>query len=55
MENTEKIDITKRPKNSVNWDNNPGCALWIFGDENSADKDLKEKFEVVDEENKDNK
>lgn len=30
------------------------CPWWIFGDKNSADNDLKEKFEVVDEENQDN-
>lgn len=53
MENTEKIDLTKRPKDERGV--NPSCPIWIFGDENSADKDLKEKFEVVDEENKDNK
>lgn len=28
----------------------PGCALWIFGDEDSADNDLKQKFEIVDDE-----
>lgn len=32
----------------------PGCMLWIFGDENSADNDLRQKFEIVDEENQDN-
>lgn len=49
MENTEKIDTSKRPKDERGL--NPSCALWIFGDEKSADKDLKETFEVVDEEN----
>ena len=28
----------------------PGCALWIFGDADSADNDLKQKFEIVDDE-----
>lgn len=28
----------------------PGCLLWIFGDEDSADNDLKQKFEIVDDE-----
>lgn len=55
MENTEKIDLSKRPKNEKGINDIPSCPIWIFGDENSADKDLKEKFEVVDEENKDNK
>lgn len=54
MENTEKIDITKRPKNESGVNDIPGCPFWFFGDENSADKDLKEKFEVVNEENKGN-
>ena len=52
MENTEKIDTSKRPKDERGV--TPGCYLWIFGDEKSADKDLKDKFEVVDEENSDN-
>lgn len=51
MENAEKIDISKRPKDER--EVNPGCSFWIFGDEKSADKDLKDKFEVVDEENPD--
>lgn len=31
----------------------PSCPWWILGNEKSADKDLKSKFEIVDE--KDNR
>ena len=27
-----------------------GCPWWIFGDDDSADNDLKQKFEIVDDE-----
>lgn len=54
MENTEKIDISKRPKGTRNI-GGAGCGFWILGNNDSADKDLKEKFEIVDEENQDNK
>ena len=54
MEKAEKVNPTKgadeRVKNGT-W--TPSCPWWIFGDKDSADKDLKEKFEVVDDEKKD--
>ena len=27
-----------------------GCPWWIFGDDDSADNDLKQKFEIIDDE-----
>lgn len=27
----------------------PGCSVWIFGDDNSVENDLKGKFEVIDD------
>ena len=57
MENAKKIDFSSRPKDEEikhkDGTNAPGCAFWFFGNEDSADKDLKEKFEVVDDEKKD--
>ena len=49
MENAEKIDFSERPierevKHGIG---GAGCAFWFFGNENSADNDLKKKFEVV--------
>lgn len=29
------------------------CSFWIFGDDESADNDLKDTFEVIDDETKD--
>lgn len=54
MEKTEKIDISKRPNDKRNIGGS-SCGFWFLGNEESADKDLKEKFEIVDEENQDNK
>jgi hypothetical protein len=50
MEKSKKTDFSERPidKNKVD----PSCPWWIFGNEESADNDLKEKFEVEDEEDK---
>ena len=45
MEDAKKIDFSERPKDAKNV--NPSCPVWIFGNEDSADNDLKEKFEVV--------
>lgn len=54
MENAEKIDISGRPSNEErNGIGGASCGFWIFGNEKSADNDMKEKFEVVDDEKKD--
>lgn len=57
MEDAEKIDISNRPseKDAHEGIGGAGCPFWFFGDEKSADKDMKEKFEVVgeDDEKKD--
>lgn len=53
MEDAKKIDFSSRPKDEKNDINIPGCPFWFFGNEESADNDLKEKFEVVDDEKKD--
>lgn len=56
MEKSKTIDISNRP-NEIRHDNDdtwvPSCPLWILGDEKSADKDMKEKFNIVDDEKKD--
>lgn len=52
MEKSKKASFSEQPNDERNVIG--GCPWWIFGDENSADNDLKEKFEVVDEENQDN-
>lgn len=46
----EVDNIQKRPKDEKNTYGG-GCSFWFLGDEKSADKDLKDKFEIVDEEN----
>lgn len=52
MEDAKKIDFSDRPK-EVKGDTWGGsCPVWIFGNEQSADSDLKEKFEVIDNEKK---
>lgn len=51
MEKAKTIDLSKRPIEERNAD--PGCPIWIFGDDESADKDLKEKFAIKDEEDSD--
>ena len=50
MEN-KTIDLTNRPKDLTKTDDGyiPGCSVWIFGDEKSAENDLNKKFEVIDE------
>ena len=48
MEN-KTIELENRPKNTSNIGDIPGCPLWIFGDEKSAENDLNKKFEVIDE------
>lgn len=46
MEN-KNINLDGRPYDGTNI---PGCPLWIFGNEESADNDLKDKVEIKDEE-----
>lgn len=54
MEKAKTIDISDRPVNEErNGIGGAHCSFWFFGDEKSADKDMKEKFEVVDDEKKD--
>ena len=52
MEKSKKTDFSEKPIDEMTRNdgtNAPGCPFWFFGDENSADNDLKKKFEVVDE------
>ena len=54
MEKAKKIDISNRPNDEQvknTWGSS--CPIWIFGDEKSADTDMKEKFNIVDDEKKD--
>lgn len=53
MEKAKTIDLSKRPIEERNEGNIPGCPVWIFGDDESADRDLKEKFAIKDEEDSD--
>lgn len=48
MEKAEKIDFSNRPKDTMNESGGmPHCPFWFFGNEESADKDLKDNFEIV--------
>lgn len=53
MEEAKKIDISNRPNDVKNDTWIPSCPVWIFGDEKSADTDMKEKFNIIDDEKKD--
>lgn len=54
MEKTEKVNPNEKSDERVKNDTWGGsCPWWIFGDEKSADNDLKGKFEVVEDEPKD--
>lgn len=54
MEKSKKINSTKELDEKVKNDwGGSGCPFWVFGDKNSADNDLKEKFEVRNDETKD--
>lgn len=54
MEEAKKIDISNRPSNEErNGIGGSSCSFWFFGDEKSADTDMKEKFNIVDDEKKD--
>lgn len=51
MENAEKIDFSERPierevKRGIG---GAGCAFWFFGNEDSANNDLKNAFMVCDD------
>lgn len=49
MEKFNDICLENRPKNIVTTDGGyiPGCTVWIFGDENSVENDLKGRFEII--------
>ena len=52
MEKSKKIDLSNRPadqEQTKDWIGGAGCPVWIFGNGESADNDMKEKFEIVDE------
>lgn len=54
MEKTKTANPNEKPNERVkNTIGGAHCPIWIFGDEKSADNDLKGKFEVVDDEPKD--
>ena len=54
MEKSEKIDISGRPSNEErNGIGGAHCGFWIFGNEKSADNDMKDKFDIIDDEEKD--
>ena len=51
MENAEKIDFSERPierevKHGIG---GASCPFWFFGNEDSADNDLKKAFMVCDD------
>lgn len=53
MEKSKKIDVSNRPtEKGKSGIGGASCPVWIFGDEKSADNDLKEKFNIVDDEEK---
>lgn len=51
MEKTKKVDTTKEV--IVGTTDIPSCPWWIFADKNSADNDLKDKFDIIEDEKKD--
>lgn len=54
MENSKATNPTKETDERVKNDTwTPSCPFWFFGNEDSAKKDLDEKFEVIDDEEKD--
>lgn len=48
--NTNKNTSDERVKNDT-W--GAGCPFWFFGNKDSADNDLKDRFVVVDDKTKD--
>ena len=49
MEDAKKIDFSDRPKEVKNDTWGSSCSFWFFGNEDSADNDLKKKFEICDD------
>ena len=49
MEDAKKIDFSERPSEVKNGIGGASCGFWFFGNEDSADNDLKEKFEICDD------
>ena len=54
MEKSKTLNPNEKPNERVknNWGGS-SCSFWIFGNEDSAKKDLDDKFEVIDDEKKD--
>ena len=49
MEKTKTANFTKRIADWIkNTIGGASCPWWIFADKNSADKDLKSCFEIID-------
>lgn len=44
----KNINLEGRPKSDPT--NIPGCTVWIFGNEDSADNDLKDKVNIKEDE-----
>lgn len=53
MENAKTNNPTKETEERVKNTWGGSCPFWIMGDEDSAKKDLDDKFEIVDDEKKD--
>lgn len=53
MEKSKEVNSTKRTDDKVKNTWGGSCPYWIFGDEDSAKKDLDGVLEVVDDETKD--
>lgn len=49
MEDAKKIDFSERPKEVKNGIGGSSCSFWFFGNEDSADNDLKNAFMVCDD------
>lgn len=48
MEKTKNIDLSNRPNLSDDtWI--PHCSFWFFGNEESADNDLKQMLKICDD------
>lgn len=47
MEKTKTLDFSNRPNDVKDGTWVPHCSFWFFGNEDSADYDLKEKFEII--------
>lgn len=49
MEETKKTNPEQNNSEVKNDTWGGGCPIWIFGNEESADNDLAQKFEITDE------